>query len=70
VNNSEQNETMYCEECESDVPVEKLEDGTIIIHCPKCIGECVTCDCYLASSCFSSSAKVVFRPLPAKDGDG
>lgn len=53
-----QNKTVYCDECKKDIPVETLEDGTVIIHCPKCTGECVVCDCTLAVKCFSDVKNV------------
>lgn len=49
---------IYCDECNHEIPVEELEDGTILIHCPKCTGECLVCDCHLVSKCFSDSDKV------------
>ena len=52
---------LYCEECQHHIPVEETEDGTVIIHCPKCIGECAACDCHLAADCFSSSVQVIVR---------
>ncbi len=50
--------TIFCSECSKEIPVEKLDDGTILIHCPKCNGECLTCDCHLVSECFSASPSV------------
>lgn len=52
---------LYCKECQRDIPVEETEDGTVIILCPKCIGECAACDCHLAADCFSSSVQVIVR---------
>ena len=51
-------ETMYCSECKADIPIDYFEDGTVIVNCPKCIGECVTCDCHLAQECFSDKPQV------------
>jgi hypothetical protein len=56
-------ETLYCDECKRHVPIEHQEDGSIIIHCPKCIGECAVCDCHLAARCFESSSRVLLRLL-------
>ncbi len=50
--------TLYCDECKKDIPVETLEDGMIIIHCPKCVGECMACDCRLAVECFPENPSV------------
>jgi hypothetical protein len=54
---------IYCEECRKDIAIESLDDGSIVIHCPKCIGECSLCDCHLVSQCFSDTPKVVVRHL-------
>ena len=51
-------ETLYCRECQADIPIHYFEDGTVIVNCPKCIGECVTCDCHLAQECFSDVPRV------------
>jgi hypothetical protein len=51
--------TMYCEECRTNVPVEECEDGTVIIRCPKCTGECMLCDCHLAANCFEPTTRVI-----------
>lgn len=59
---------MFCEECGKDVPVEKMDDGTIVISCPKCIGECSLCDCHLVSQCFSDQDKVEVRRAPEPEG--
>jgi hypothetical protein len=61
--------TMYCRECTSDVPVEELPDGSVLIHCPKCVGECMACDCYLAANCFDSSIRIEVRQ-PANGREG
>jgi NAD-dependent SIR2 family protein deacetylase len=50
--------TVFCSECDKKIPVEEFDDGTILIHCPKCTGECLTCDCHLVSECFSASPNV------------
>ncbi|MFQ6113902.1 MAG: hypothetical protein ACE5NG_07405 [bacterium] len=50
--------TIYCDECKKDIPVEELDDGSIVIHCPKCIGECMLCDCHLAKECFPEAPSV------------
>jgi hypothetical protein len=59
-------ETKYCAECKTDIPVGHFDDGTIIVYCPRCIGECLTCDCHLAQECFADapSVKVIH---PEKD---
>lgn len=59
---------MFCEECGKDVPVEKMDDGTIVISCPKCIGECGSCDCHLVNHCFSDQDKVEVRHTPDAEG--
>ncbi|MFQ5864052.1 MAG: hypothetical protein ACE5IW_02370 [bacterium] len=53
--------TRYCDECKKDIPVEELEDGTVIIHCPKCVGECMLCDCHLVKECFPGAARVTIQ---------
>ena len=50
--------TIFCSECNKEIPFEKVGDGVIIIHCPRCNGECLTCDCHLVSECFSDSPNV------------
>lgn len=54
--------SIYCDDCKKDIPVEELEDGSIVIHCPKCIGECTVCDCHLAKVCFSDAPGVRIQP--------
>lgn len=53
---------IFCEMCEKEIPVEELENGTLVIYCPNCTGECVTCDCYLARDCFSDRSTIRFQP--------
>lgn len=55
---TQQFSTQFCKECDKDIPIEKLEDGTIVIHCPKCTGECITCGCHLVKECFSNVKNV------------
>jgi hypothetical protein len=62
--------SLYCEECKRDIPVETLENGTIIIHCPRCIGECMACDCALAVKCFADEPKVKVLHLADDKGTG
>lgn len=50
--------TIYCDECKKDIPIEELEDGTIIVHCPRCVGECMLCDCHLVKECFPDTPGV------------
>ncbi len=50
--------TIFCSECNKEIPFEKVGDGVIIIHCPRCTGECLTCDCHLVSECFSATPNV------------
>jgi hypothetical protein len=57
-------DTIYCEECKSNIPIVRTEEGTTIICCPKCSGECIVCDCHLAQSCFSKEEKVIVRHAP------
>lgn len=51
-------DTLYCSECRNNIPISYFEDGTIIVHCPKCIGECMSCDCHLARECFADAPRV------------
>lgn len=65
--------TIFCDECKKDIPFEELDDGTIVIQCPKCIGECTLCDCHLARECFSEAPRVKvlhpdIRVLPSDNG--
>lgn len=53
--------TIFCEDCQEDIPIEELEDGTVIVHCPKCIGECMLCQCHLVNECFPDTPKVKLR---------
>ncbi len=50
--------TIFCSECNIDIPIEELEEGAILVHCPKCTGECLTCECHLVSECFSDTPNV------------
>lgn len=59
---------IFCEDCKKDIPIETLEDGTIVIHCPKCTGECSLCDCHLVKQCFSDEPRVEIRHLPDQQG--
>lgn len=52
---------MHCKECGENIPVEELPDGSVLIHCPKCVGECVACNCYLAANCFDQAVRVEVR---------
>ncbi len=54
-------EEVYCDECKETVPIELCDDGTRIVHCPKCVGECAVCDCHLAARCFETARRVVLR---------
>lgn len=54
-------EKIYCEECGKDIPVEVIDDGTFLVYCPKCTGECVICDCHLVRECLSDGSKVEFH---------
>ena len=54
---------VFCEECKKDIDVEELSDGTIVIHCPKCVGECAVCDCHLVQECFSDKPRVKVKHL-------
>lgn len=61
--------TIYCSECAADIPYERLADGTVVIHCPKCIGECAVCDCHLVKTCFEREGVVVrHRHLEVVEG--
>ena len=61
--------TVYCNECKKDIPIEELEDGTIVVRCPKCVGECMLCDCHLVKECFAETPGVRVRhPDNGKDG--
>lgn len=51
-------DTIYCDECEQDIPVEELQNGSVIVHCPRCIGECLSCECYLVAACFPNRPRV------------
>ncbi len=42
----------YCEECQKHVPCVRLEAGVWEVQCPRCVGECGLCSCYLAGFCF------------------
>lgn len=57
-NSKQKTEIIYCTECQKEITIEHLEDGSIIVRCPKCIGECLTCDCHLAQECFSGEENV------------
>ena len=59
---------IYCEECKKDISVENLDDGVVLIHCPKCVGECLACDCHLAQNCFADAPKV--KVLHVEEGKG
>jgi hypothetical protein len=48
----EKNEMIFCAVCDADISVDHIDDGTVIINCPRCIGECLACDCHLAEECF------------------
>lgn len=61
-------QSIYCEECAQTIPIEHTPDGTIIVHCPSCTGECMTCDCHLVKTCFTQEEKIHVRH-PAKSGD-
>lgn len=52
---------LYCEECKKDIDVETMDDGTIVIQCPKCVGECSICDCHLARECFADEPRVEIK---------
>lgn len=52
---------IFCNECFQDIPIEELDDGTVIVHCPKCVGECIICDCHLVKECFPDVPKVKVR---------
>jgi len=54
-------EEVYCDECKQKVPIEVCADGTRIVHCPKCVGECAVCDCHLAAQCFETAQRVILR---------
>lgn len=59
----------YCKECDKDIPIERLEDGTIIIQCPHCVGECITCGCHLVEECFSDAPGIqLLRTKHQSDG--
>lgn len=62
---------MYCSECGENVPVEKLPEGVLLIHCPRCTGECAICRCHLVESCFAQGlqAKLVRSPERAPEGN-
>lgn len=63
-------ESLYCQECKDDIPVSYFEDGSILIHCPRCIGECVTCDCHLALNCFQDVGQIRIIHPAAPTGSG
>ena len=50
--------TIYCKDCKDDIPIEELEDGTVVVNCPKCIGECTICHCHLVDECFPDTPNV------------
>jgi hypothetical protein len=50
---------LFCDECKKDILCEKMSDGTTVVHCPKCIGECLTCECHLANNCFEPGLRVI-----------
>ncbi len=62
---------MFCSECDENVPVERLPDGTLLIQCPRCTGECAICRCHLVESCFAQGlqAKLVPSAEQAPRGD-
>ena len=50
---------MVCKDCGELVRIEHIVDsGTVIIHCPKCTGECLTCGCPLQKACFGDAKEV------------
>jgi hypothetical protein len=59
----------YCKECDKNIPVERLEDGTIIIHCPHCKGECLICGCHLVDECFGDAPKVNLMKIKNQQDD-
>lgn len=52
---------IYCKDCQKDIPIEELVDGTIVVRCPRCIGECIICDCHLVKECFPDTPHVRVR---------
>jgi len=54
----------WCDACHKKVRVERHENGPVVVHCPKCVGECALCECRLAEACFRSGEEVT-----AKRGD-
>lgn len=52
---------IFCEVCKKDIEVEETEDGTLIVHCPSCTGECMVCDCHLVKTCFTDAEKIMVR---------
>ena len=55
---------IYCDDCQRDINVEELPDGSVLIHCPRCVGECMVCECHLKEKCFRDvpGAKVKHEP--------
>jgi hypothetical protein len=63
--------SQYCEACKEYVPIEWLPGGTVLIHCPRCTGECLVCNCHLAEKCFSEGLRVkLLRPDTDNQGSG
>lgn len=57
-NSKQKTEIIYCIECQKEIQIEHLEDDSIIVLCPQCIGECMICDCHLVQECFSDVKNV------------
>ena len=57
----ESRRTIFCEVCKQDIKVEETEEGTLIVHCPNCSGECMICDCHLVKTCFTDAEKIMVR---------
>jgi hypothetical protein len=50
----EDTDYLFCPLCNSHVPCKRVPAGGWEVECPGCIGECVSCACYLKRFCFGS----------------
>ena len=56
----------FCDECQEHVPCVRQQPGVWEIRCPRCVGECMACECHLSTYCFgkASTMKMVLMPAP------